>query len=423
MSLLSRAYGLLGQAAAELWRRKLRSCLTMFGIGWGVAALALIFASGEGFRQGQRKNWAQLGDSIVMVFGGRTEMQAGGQRAGRQIHLYREDVEAIREQCPAVSVVAEEVKRFGVRAASDSNAGLFLVVGVDPDYLRLRSLPADIGRNITWSDVENGLRVCVLGDSVRKQLFADGSDVVGQPVRINGYSYQVVGLMSEKNQNSSYDGWDNDKILVPVSSLRRDSPPFRGVAVEGRVQTIIYRPRSVAAWEQAQQQVRRTLGRIHRFDPRDKAALPMWDTIETASMFDDIFQSLGLFLGSVAFITLSLGGMGVMNTMMSSVAERTAEIGLKKAVGATRRRILLEFFVEGLLLALISGAGGMLLVGALAALVNSLPMPDFYSGLLIDANLVLEVCLALGAVAALSALPPAWRAARLTPIEALRFEK
>jgi putative ABC transport system permease protein len=149
----------------------------------------------------------------------------------------------------------------------------------------------------------------------------------------------------------------------------------------------------------------------------------MWDTIETAALFDDIFRALGVFLGSVAIITLSLGGLGVMNTMMTSVTERTAEIGLRKALGATRRRVLLEILAEGLVLALISGTCGLMLVALLAGIVNSLPMPAFFSGLPIELETVQLVILLLGAVAVLSALPPAWRAARMTPVEALRFEK
>jgi len=284
----------------------------------------------------------QLGDRIVMVFGGRTEMQAGGQRAGRRIRLLNSDVEAIREQCPLVDVVAGEVKTWGVPVSSSYNAGRFLVLGVDPEYLKIRNLPASLGRDVGWSDVEQGVRACVLGDSVRKQLFEGWRSVVGEELRINGYPYRIVGLMEEKSQNSSYDGWDNDKILVPRTALVRDFPPSRSSGVEGVLQVIVYRPASVLEWEAAQRQVRRTLGRIHEFDPLDEAALPMWDTIEGAAMFDDIFYSLGVFLGSVALVTLSLGGMGVMNTMMTSVVERTAEIGLRKAVGATRRRILLS---------------------------------------------------------------------------------
>ena len=202
----------------------------MFGIGWGVCALALISSSGDGFEKGQRENWKQLGDRIVMVFPGRTELQAGGRRAGRNIALVQSDVDAIRQQCPGVELAASEIKRWDVPAGSDWNSGRFLVLGVDPDYLHLRNLPAALGRHISWSDVQHNSRVCVLGESVRKQLFEGRKDAIGNKVRINGYVYTVVGLMSEKNQNSSYDGWDNDKILVPVDLVRTDCPPNRRVA-------------------------------------------------------------------------------------------------------------------------------------------------------------------------------------------------
>ena len=414
---------ILRQAGAALWRHKLRSFLTMFGISWGICALALIIALGEGFRQGQRQNWRQIGDNIVLVFGGRTEMQAGGQRAGRYIQLHRDDVQAIREQCPAVAVVSSEIKNYDVPVESSTNAGRFLILGVDPDYLKIRTLPASQGRNVNQSDVDRGNRVCVLGDSIRKQLFKDRAGVVGSGVRINQYKYVVIGLMSEKDQNSSYDGWDNDKVLIPNSSLRRDCPPYRGIAVEGRLDTIAYQPKSSEEWKRAQQQVRRTLGRIHGFNPKDEAALTMWDTIETAALFDGIFSSVSWFLGTVALITLSLGGIGVMNTMFTTVAERTPEIGLKKALGATRSRILGEFFTEGLVLALFSGTIGILIVLGFAAIVNSFPMPAFFSGLMLDTGVVWKLTGVLGAVAISAAIPPAWRAAHMTPVEALNYEK
>ena len=149
----------------------------------------------------------------------------------------------------------------------------------------------------------------------------------------------------------------------------------------------------------------------------------MWDTVETATLYDEIFGSINLFLGAVAIITLSLGGIVVMNTMFTSVAERTSEIGLKKALGARQPRILGEFFLEGVVLALISGVIGILLIMGLAGIVNSFPMPEFFSGLLINAALVFKLALALGSVAVLVALPPAWRAARMDPIVAMNYEK
>jgi putative ABC transport system permease protein len=265
--------------------------------------------------------------------------------------------------------------------------------------------------------------VAVLGSSVRKQLFEKKPYAIGERVFINNYPYEVIGTMGEKEQNSSYDGWDNDKILVPESALLQDMPPSREVYSQGYVSNFIYRPVSVDKWEEASSQVKATLGRLHGFDKSDEGALWMWDTVKGAQMFDSIFNAGEIFLAAVALVTLSLGGVGVMNTMMMAVSERTNEIGLKKALGATQRRILMDFFLEGVILAVLAGGIGLFLVWVLSSIVNSLPLPGMFSGLPIDWKMLLAATGALGLTAVLSALPPAQRASEMTPVEALRFER
>ena len=417
------AADLLRQTLWNIRRNKLRSFLTLFGIAWGIASLVLMSALSDGFRQGQRKNMSQIGDNIVFVFGGVTEEQAGGQRAGRQIRLRESDIELIRANCPAVAVISAEHKTWDVPARSATNAGRFLTVGVNPEYLKLRNLPVESGRTVSEADVREARRVAVLGASVRKQLFERNPRPVGERIYINNYPFEVIGVMSEKEQNSSYDGWDNDKILIPHTTLLRDAPSDRQVYAERRVYGFLYRPSDVSKWEEAQAQVRAVLARAHGFSPADKGALRIFDSIESAQMFDAIFNATEIFLGAIALITLSLGGIGVMNTMMIAVAERTNEIGLKKALGATRRRILLDFFLEGALLAALSGAAGLVLTFLVSGAVNSLPLPATFAGLPIQWKTLALATLALGAVAVLSALPPARRAARLTPVEALRYER
>ncbi len=411
------------QTFANLHRNKLRSFLTLFGIAWGIASLVLMSALSDGFRQGQRKNMAQIGDNIVFVFGGVTEEQAGGQRAGRRIRLAERDLDIIRETCPAVAVLSAEHKTYDVPARSAFNSGRFLTLGVNPEYLKLRNLPVEKGRSVSEADVREGRRVAVLGASVRKQLFEKRPVAVGERIYLKNYPFEVIGLMGEKEQNSSYDGWDNDKILVPTSTLLRDMPADRLVYAEDRVNGFLYRPVDVARWEEAQTQVRTALGRVHGFLPTDKGALRLFDSIESAQMFDSIFNAGEIFLAVVSLVTLSLGGVGVMNTMMMAVAERTNEIGLKKALGATRRRILLDFFLEGVFLAALSGVGGLLLTLGLASAVNSLPMPTMFAGLPIHWPMLVFATCALGVVAVLSALPPAQHAAEMTPVEALRYER
>lgn len=416
-------WDLFVQTLANLRRNKLRSFLTLFGIAWGIASLVLLSALSDGFRQGQRKNMGQIGDSLVFLYGGITEAQAGGQRAGRRIRFDTADIEAIRTQCPEVQVVAAETKTYDVPVRSSFNAGRFLTVGVSPEYLRLRNLPVDKGRHISQQDVDGRHRVAVLGFNVAKQLFEKQPRVLGQTIQIAGKPYQVIGTMGEKEQNSSYDGWDNDKVLIPEPALKQDAPPSREIYAQGRVSGIIYRPASVARWQEAQDQVRNVLARRYGFDPKDKGAVRIFDSVESAQMFDAIFNAGEIFLGVIALVTLSLGGVGVMNTMMMAVAERTNEIGLKKALGATSRRILLDFFLEGLFLAVLSGVAGLTLCLLLSSLVNSLPMPVMFSGLPIKWDILALATFALGLTAIASALPPARRAAQMDPVEALRHDR
>ncbi len=422
-----RLAGSISELLRETWRsiarNKLRSFLTMFGIAWGVTSLAIMTAMGDGFRRGQRNFWKQIGTNVVIVFGGRTQLHADGQTAGRRIVLYERDVEAIRSQCPSVRSVTFEVKRYGTPVESDFNSGRFQTLGITPEYLGMRTFLLGSGRHLNGADVAEARRVCVLGASVRKQLFGDRTGVLGREVRINGYPYQVVGLISEKRQSSSYDGWDNDKILLPAPSMRRDCPGDCATASEGVVNAIVYQPASSLDWQTPQREVRRVLGRLHNFSPEDEMALHTIDYVRLAQVFDKTFITAEKFLAFVAFITLVLGGVGVMNTMMMAVSERTNEIGLRKALGATRRRVLRDFLLEGAFLACLSGAAGILLVSTLAAIVNSLRLEGFFSGLPIQARTMAIGAAALGTVAMLSALPPAWRAARLDPVEALRHER
>lgn len=422
MNLTELLWDLAVQTLANLRRNKLRSFLTLFGIAWGIASLVMMSALSDGFRDGQRKNMAQIGDNLVFLWGGVTEMQAGGKRAGRRVFLTRQDVLNIREQCPEVATVAAETKTEQVPVRSATNSGRFLTLGVTPEYLKLRNLPVDVGRTVSAADVAQERRVAVLGAAVRKQLFEHKPVPLGELVYLNSHPYEVIGVMPEKEQNSSYDGWDNDKVMVPEPVLLRDMPERREFYSEGRVNGLIYRPASTRNWSAAQAQVRAVLGRAKDFDPADKGALDLWDMIEDNEMFGTIFDAGEIFLSVVALVTLSLGGIGVMNTMMMAVSERTNEIGLKKALGATSNRILLEFFLEGAFLAVLSGAGGIILILTLAKGVNSLPLPQMFSGLPIHWNVLAAATLALGLVAVGASLPPARKAAEMTPVEALRFE-
>jgi len=410
---------LLADTLRTLLAHKLRTFLTMFGIAWGIISITLMTGAGEGLRVGQEKVAADFGKDIMIIFAGRTSMQAGGVRAGRRLWWNHTDHVFVQEQSPACRYVLPELgNSAGVR--SRFNSGNLLITGSLPPFQEIRSIYIGEGRFYNWEDEREARAVAVLGSEVTKQLFGT-REALGETVHIGGVPYQVIGVMRFKEQDSSYDGRDINKIFIPFSRIIRDfpnGPPAPATSVD----RLIAVPKSFAEHEACKVQVRRALARVYNFDPRDEEAASIWDTVENAKAFRQMTDGMKYFLGAVGVTSLFLGGIGVMNVMLVAVRERTREIGVRKAVGATRRAIVLQFFFETLIVVFLSGAVGIGIGWGFCALVNLLPMPQYFAGLLPTWESALFSFLLLGTIALLSALYPASRAAAVDPIEALRYE-
>ena len=427
---------ILGQVFANLRANKLRSLLTMFGILWGVISVVILSATGEGFRRGNERVLQELGRNVVIVWGGRTSMQAGGERAGRRIHLSVDDVQALARDSGMIAVASPEIQRGAVRIRSAHNAAALTVHGVEPQYQYIRTIDIDKGRSFRATDEENVNRVAIIGADAAAQLFA-AQNPIDQPIQLNGIPYRVVGTIRKKDQDSSYAGPDNDKVFVPYAAMARDFP--RTDASAGIVSQIILAPRPwvVDGLDEAMDnrsgrvedikwplelEVRRILSRRHGFDPADRDALTMWDTSVQSLMFGRMVQAMKDFFTVVGIVTLALGGIGVMNIMLVAVRERTREIGLRKALGATTAQIQRQFFLEGFFLTMLSGTAGFVIALGLCGLVNLLPMPARFQGMILTWQAGFGAVMMLVLVGVITCTYPARRAAQLPPVEALRFE-
>jgi putative ABC transport system permease protein len=410
---------LLSDTLATLWAHKRRTLLTMFGIAWGIIAITVMVGAGEGLGAGIEKNHESFGKDVMIVFSGRTSMQAGGTRAGRALSWGEDDYEQVAIDSPACKNVMPELSNE-LKVHSLFNSGTILTEGSLPPFHEIRSVAVEQGRFYNDEDNTEARHVAFLGSDTKKQLFAD-REAIGQPIWMNGIPYTVIGVMLRKEQNSDYDGADVRKIFIPFNAMRRDFPT-KPPNVEHSVDRILVSPRSLELHPECVRQVRKSLGRLHNFDPRDKDAAPIWDTVKQAEANRMIIVGMEVFMGAVGVATLFLGGLGVMNVMLVSVRERTREIGVRMALGATRQSILRQFFLETIFVVGLSGGTGMLVSYGFCSLFNLLPMPPFFEGLLTSWKLgALSVGL-LGLIAMLSALYPANRAASVDPIEALRFE-
>ena len=411
---------LIGDVFRTLWAHKLRTFLTMFGIAWGIVSIVLMVAAGEGLRKGQEDQAKNLGKDILIVFHGRTSLQAGGARAGRLVRWEDQDIPVLQAETPDCQYTIPELEQDTVRAHTNYNNAALLVTGSYPEFGYIRSLTVGLGRFYDWDDQREARRVAFLGSDAAKQLFP-GRNPVGENLYLNDFPYVVIGVMAKKKQDSSYDGWDVNKIFVPFSAMRRDFPD-KPPGTSTTFDQLLVTPRSVEQHEACKYEVRAVLGRMHRFDPNDKEACPIWDTVQDAKAFRQMTDGMKYFLGAVGIITLFLGGLGVMNVMMVAVRERTREIGVRKALGAPANTILRQFFIEALLIAFLSGGVGLGVAYGLCSLVDLLPMPDFFAGLLPTWRSGFVATGLLSSIAVLSALYPAHKAASVDPIEALRFE-
>jgi putative ABC transport system permease protein len=410
---------IFGQTLHTLWAHKLRSFLTMFGIAWGVGSLLLLVGLGEGFRSGNRKQFNELGENVMFIWGGRAPAMNGSFTSLRQYYLTYKDYQDIRANCPDVNLVAPVISRNDVRAVSEYYQSSGQLMGVPAEINQIRYLPIAQGRWLNELDISQKRAVAVIGDEARRVLFP-GWPAVGSTILLNGVRFQVIGIL--KRIGHGENNTRNLQMFIPFTVMRENFPPLNVGEIDDAISFINYQPRTRNLHETARLEVHKVIAKNHGFDYTNLDSFDEWDTIRSVDMVGKIFDAMNAFLGSVGLVTLGLGAIGIINIMLVSVADRTHEIGLRKALGATSGSILFQFFAEGAFLTLLSGGIGMGCAAGFMALLALLPQPPgFDTPRLVPWTAMLAIaCLSLAGIVA--GLYPARKAAQLQPVEALRRE-
>ncbi|MGO9274278.1 MAG: ABC transporter permease [Terriglobia bacterium] len=412
----------LRQAWDALKRQPTRSFLTMLGVVWGITAVTLLIAYGNSFRGVLVTAFQAFGKGAVICWPQTTSEQAGGQRAGQHVVFEKEDVELIRAQATLVRHACLETVRwlpisYGERLANTA------IRGVCPEYGEMRNEVPSLGRWISPEDQLERRRVVFMGSRLREKLFG-GRPAVGETVEISGVRFTVVGTMDRKMQMSNYFTSDDECAWIPYSSAG-DLWNTRYGSV------LVFEPIAPVFETKAEDQVRAVVADRQHFSPTDKQAIQMFGREEFRPIIDGITIGLEVLLTFIGILTLGIGGVGLMNIMLVSVDERIREIGLRRALGARRRHIIVQFLAEALVLTLIGGAIGIVLSYALSAAVGTLPLLgplyEDTSGrgdihLSISLGTVLLSTGILVVVGVLSGIVPAVRASHLDPVTALRYE-
>jgi putative ABC transport system permease protein len=410
----------LGQVFRAIAANKLRSFLTMFGIAWGVGSLLVLVGLGEGFRSGQHRQLATFGNDVVMMWNGTIPALANQHTGMRPYQLTVGDETAIRAltEVRAATGYLNRNDLYQVSAYSNTSGQ---VQGVEPNYATVRFVPVVEGRFINDDDMSHRRRVVVVGSKSATLLFP-GRPMIGETITINDIAFTVVGRVDSVSHGNNDS--DNQKIYIPLTTMLELYAMKGDNIAQEALSSIQYQPANKGDTAPAIAAVHRVIGQRHGFDPSLKDAFEEWDTIQEEKMIGAIFNAMDIFLGGVGIVTLGLGAVGIINIMLVSVTERTREIGVLKAIGATKSSILAQFFWEGLLLTGISGLIGIAISAGFMGLLQIFltgKMPGWDPPRLVPWSAALAV-LSLTLCGVAAGLYPASKAAALDPIEALRRE-
>jgi len=391
----------------------------MFGIAWGVFSLLLLVGLGEGFRSGNKKQFDTLGENVMFIWSGRAPAVQGSFTSLRQYYLTYRDYQDILRECRSVGAAAPVISRGDIRAVSDFYQASGQINGVPAMFNQIRYLPIRDGRWLDDMDDAQKRPVIVLGDEARRTLFS-GRPAVGSTILLNGVRFEVIGTLQRIGHGDNNN--QNLKSYIPYNTMHEYFRPINVGEAPDVISLINYQPKTRAVHELARQEVHKVVARNHGFDPNNADSFDEWDTVNTVDQVGKIFDAMNTFLGSVGLVTLGLGAIGIINIMLVAVADRTREIGLRKALGATNASIMFQFFVEGAFLTLLSGTIGIGAAAGVMAVLSGVPLGEGFDPPKLVARTAALAVASLAIAGVVAGLYPARRAALLQPVEALRKE-
>ena len=409
-----RVFNTIGEFIRDLRQQKLRTFLTIFGITWGTVAIIVLLAFGNGFQKQTMKTMRGIGEDIILLFPGQTAKAFQGMGTDRWIRLREEDALLIKDEISLVENVSPEYSTWRSPLRVETRSRTPNVTGIIPVYAEMRNIiPKRNSRFINELDVKLKRRVVFLGDDLAEYLFQK-KEPVGDYVYVGGTPFLVIGVMKPKEQDSSYNSRDKDRAFIPTST-------FTALFGHRYVNNIVISTTHPTVSPIVKTKIYEVLGKKYQFDPTDEEALSIWDTHEFQSMVQGIFIGINTFMAIIGAFTLTVGGIGVANIMYVVVQERTKEIGIKRSVGAKKRTILGQFFLETFFIIFIGAFIGTLISLLLIWGVSMLPIDEFVGTPSVSWWVALIAICVLGAIGFIAGYFPARKAANLNVIDCLRW--